>query len=121
MTKRQLSEFLQDILDAITDIEVFTDGIDFETFRVNREKILAVVKSIEILGEAVKRIPDDIRSQHTQIPWKSVAGMRDVLVHEYWGIDVKVLWATVQEGLPPLKTVIVEIGINLQNNSDAED
>jgi uncharacterized protein with HEPN domain len=102
-------------LDAIADIEAFTDGIDFETFRVNREKILAVVKSIEILGEAVKRIPDDIRSQHPQIPWKAVAGMRDVLVHEYWGIDVNVVWATVQEGLPPLKAVIVEITRNLQN------
>jgi uncharacterized protein with HEPN domain len=115
MTKRQLSEFLQDILDAIADIEVFTDGIDFETFRVNREKILAVVKSIEILGEAVKRIPDDIRSQHPQIPWKAVAGMRDMLVHQYWGIDVNVVWATVHEGLPPLKAVIVEITKNLQN------
>ncbi|MGH8000848.1 MAG: HepT-like ribonuclease domain-containing protein [Brasilonema sp.] len=78
-------------MDAIADIEGFTDGIDFETFRVNREKILAVVKSIEILGEAVKRIPDEIRSQNPQIPWKALAGMRDVLLHEYWGIDANVV------------------------------
>ncbi|KYC43012.1 hypothetical protein WA1_12985 [Scytonema hofmannii PCC 7110] len=113
MTGRSISEFLQDILDAITDIETFTDGIDFETFQANREKLLAVVKLIEILGEAVKQIPDSVRSQYSQIPWKAVAGMRDVLVHEYWGMDVNVVWATVQEGLPPLKAVIVEIKTNL--------
>lgn len=109
MTNRPLSEFLQDILESIADIEAFTAGIDFEGFQANREKILAVVKSIEILGEAVKKIPDDIRNQYPEIPWRAIAGMRDVLVHEYWGIDVNVIWATVQEGLPSLKAVIVEI------------
>ena len=93
MTERPLSEFLQDILEAIADIESFTVGIEFDEFRANREKILAVVKSIEILGEAVKKIPDEIRGQYPQIPWKAIAGMRDVLVHEYWGIDVNVVWA----------------------------
>jgi uncharacterized protein with HEPN domain len=109
MTDRPLSEFLQDILESIADIESFTAGVDFESFQGNREKVLAVVKSIEILGEAVKKIPDDIRNQYPKIPWRAIAGMRDVLVHEYWGIDVNVVWATVQEGLPPLKAVILEI------------
>jgi len=114
MTERPLSEFLQDILDAIADIETFTANVDFETFRHNREKVLAVVKSIEILGEAVKKIPDDIRSRYPQIPWKAIAGMRDVLVHEYWGIDLNVVWATVQVGIPPLKTTILEMQEELQ-------
>lgn len=95
MTQRQLSEFLQDILDTITDIEIFTENVEFEAFQANREKVLAVVKSIEILGEAVKKVPDDIHNQYPNIPWKSIAGMRDVLVHEYWGIDVNIIWATV--------------------------
>ncbi len=112
MTERQLSEFLQDILETIADIEAFTADVEFAAFKANREKVLAVVKAIEILGEAVKKIPDDIRSQYPQVPWKSIAGMRDVLVHEYWGIDVNVVWATVQEGLPPLKSVIIEIAGN---------
>jgi uncharacterized protein with HEPN domain len=68
MTDRQLSEFLQDILESIADIEAFTEDINFETFLGNREKVLAVVKSIEILGEAVKKVPDDIRVQYPQIP-----------------------------------------------------
>lgn len=109
MTERPLSEFLQDILESIADIEAFTTGVDFESFEGNREKVLAVVKSIEILGEAVKKIPDDIRSQYPQIPWRAIAGMRDILVHEYWGVDIKVIWATIQEGLPPFKAVIIEI------------
>jgi uncharacterized protein with HEPN domain len=113
MTERSLSDVLQDILDAIADIEMFTAEVDFEAFRHNREKVLAVVKAIEILGEAVKKIPEDIRSLYPQIPWKAIAGMRDVLVHEYWGIDLNVVWATVEEGIPPLKITIVEIQENL--------
>lgn len=109
MTERSLSEVLQDILEAIADIETFTAEIDFEAFRQNREKVLAVVKAIEILGEAVKKISEDIRNRYPQIPWKEIAGMRDVLVHEYWGIDLNVVWATVQEGIPPLKSAILEI------------
>jgi len=114
MTERPLSDFLQDILDAIADIETFTTNVDFDAFRNNREKVLAVVKSIEILGEAVKKIPDDIRSRYPQIPWKAITGMRDVLVHEYWGIDLNMVWATVQEGIPPLKTTILEMQQELQ-------
>ena len=114
MTERPLSEVLQDILDAIADLEMFTAEVDFEAFRHNREKVLAVVKAIEILGEAVKKIPEDIRSHYPQIPWKAIAGMRDVLVHEYWGIDLNVVWATVQEGIPPLKITILEMQKNFQ-------
>jgi uncharacterized protein with HEPN domain len=109
MTERSLSEVVQDIFEAIADIETFTAAIDFEAFRQNREKVLAVVKAIKILGEAVKKIPEDTRIRYPQIPWKAIAGMRDVLVHEYWGIDLNVVWATVQEGIPPLKLTILEI------------
>ena len=109
MTKRALSEYLDDILAAIADIEAFTDGIDFNEFRGNREKVLAVVKSIEILGEATKKIPDEVRRAHPQVAWRSITGMRDMLVHEYWGIDMAVVWSTVEEGIPSLKAVIMEI------------
>jgi uncharacterized protein with HEPN domain len=94
------------VTDAIADIETFTAEVDFEVFRQNREKVLAVVKTIEIQGEAVKKIPEDTRNRYPQIPWKASAGMRNVLVHKYWGIDLNVVWATVQEGIPPLKITI---------------
>lgn len=75
MTKRSLLEYLDDILETITDIETFTDAVDFDAFQGNREKILAVVKSIEILKEAVKKIPDEIRAEYPQVPWRSITGM----------------------------------------------
>jgi uncharacterized protein with HEPN domain len=109
VTNRSLSEFLQDILDALAEIERFTVGVDVASFTANREKILAVVKLLEMVGEAVKQVPNDIRIRYPNIPWKSVAGMKDILVHEYWDIDVAVVWATVQESLPPLKITILDI------------
>ena len=109
MTKRQLEELLPDILEAIEDIESFTKNVSLEEFSSNKEKILAVIKSIEIIGEAVKLIPQEIRDKNPQVPWKAIAGMRDMLVHEYWGIDINVVWETVQESLPTLKAEIVRI------------
>ena len=83
MKKRNLSSFLQDRLDSIAEIESFTQGIDLETFGANREKTLAVVKLLEILGEAVKKVPDEMRSRYPSVCWRGIAGMRDILVHEY--------------------------------------
>ena len=107
--KRSYTEFLQDIIDAINEVESFVDGVSFDVFTVNREKILAVVKLLEIIGEAVKKIPDDKRKSYVHLPWKGIAGMRDMLVHEYWQVDVAVVWATVQQSLPELKVVIMDM------------
>ncbi len=109
MKNRDISEFLQDMLDAISEIESFTAGVDFLTFQANREKVLAVVKLLEILGEAVKKIPGNVRNQYPQIAWQAIAGMRDILVHEYWSIDTDVVWASVKEDIPELKAVVVDM------------
>ena len=109
MTERPISQVFQDILETITYLETFTNGVSFEAFEANPEKLFAVVKAIEIIGEAVKKIPDETRSQYSQIPWKDIAGMRDILVHNYWRIDSRVVWSTVQDGIPLLKTAITEL------------
>ena len=109
MTKRLFIEFLQDILEAIADIESFTNGVDFQDFQANREKIFAVIKLLEIIGEAVKKIPEERRVNYPEISWKSVAGMKDVLVHEYWQIDEVIIWETIQKSLPPLAIAIQKI------------
>jgi uncharacterized protein with HEPN domain len=109
MTERRLEDSLVDILEAITEIEMFMEGVDLDRFLRNREKVLAVVKLLEIIGEATKKIPSSIREKYPEIPWRSVAGMRDVLVHEYWQVDELVVWETVTEALPLLKKTIIKI------------
>ncbi|MGB3237895.1 MAG: DUF86 domain-containing protein [Geitlerinemataceae cyanobacterium] len=109
MTQRGLRESLEDILDAISEINYFVRDVTFEDFLSNREKVLAVVKLLEIIGEATKKIPYELRNKYPEIPWSSVAGMRDILVHEYWQVDVEVVWQTVKESLPVLARVISEM------------
>lgn len=106
--KRSYREFLQDILDAITEIESFIDGISFDDFQSDRTKVLAVVKLLEIVGEAVKKIPDEQRRLYPEIPWRSISGMRNILIHEYWQIDIEVLWATIPD-FPLLKVAVIDM------------
>lgn len=107
MTGRAEIDLLLDILVAIDDIEQFTEGINYATFANNREKMFAVIKAIEMIGEAVKGLSESFKTEHSQIPWKGFAGMRDKLVHQYWGIDLAVVWETVQIDIPFLKTTIL--------------
>lgn len=109
MKKRNLSDFLQDILDGITEIESFTEDVDLNALAANREKTLAVVKLLEILGEAVKKIPNEIKSRYPDVKWRGLAGMRDILVHAYWKIDIEVVWASIQEDVPVLKQAVSQI------------
>ena len=94
---------MQDILDSIGDIENFITGMNSEEFTKDRKTINAVVRSIEIIGEAAKKIPKNLRNRSADIPWKKMTGMRDKLIHEYFGIDLEILWKVATDEIPPLK------------------
>jgi uncharacterized protein with HEPN domain len=109
MIERDYRDYLQDMIDSIGDIENFTAGLDFEAFSQDRKTSNAVTRSVEVIGEAAKKIPDRTRKQYPVIPWKKMAGMRDKLIHEYFGIDLEILWKVAKEDLPPLKAPISKI------------
>jgi uncharacterized protein with HEPN domain len=106
MKSRDYRDYLQDILDAVNDIESFVDGMTYEEFIKDRKTLNAVVRSIEIIGEASKNIPETLKANCKELPWKQMAGMRDKLIHAYFGVDVETLWKAVKENIPSLKKAI---------------
>lgn len=107
--KRNYEDYLEDILDSIYAIEIFVNGMTKNEFIRDLKTIYATRKAIEIIGEAAKKIPISIRDKYQDIPWREIAGMRDVLVHDYFNVDLNVLWKTVQEDIPKLKSMFVKI------------
>lgn len=113
---REIADFIQDILNAIDDIERFIKGLDFEKFSRDRKTVYAVIRAIEVMGEAAKNIPDTIRTSYPGVPWKQVAGMRDKLIHGYFVVDMMTLWKSAIQDAPKLKALITKIKKELENN-----
>lgn len=103
---REIIDHLNDILFAIADIEEFLGGMSYEVFAGDKRTVNAVIRSLEVLGEATKRIPISFRQKHPDIPWSKMAGMRDVLIHDYMGVDLKTVWKVADERLPELKPLL---------------
>jgi len=101
--------YLKDILAAIESIEVFVEGMDFESFKGDDKTVSAVIRKFEIIGEAAKNVPGTIKEEHSSIPWKEMAGMRDRLIHFYFGIDYDLVWKTIKNRLPIVKPLIAQI------------
>lgn len=107
--KRIAELYIDDIFDAIKKIEKYIEGFNFDSFSQDQKTVDAVIRNFEIIGEAAKNIPLEARKKYSQIPWMSMAGTRDKLIHEYFGVNFKVLWKTIKEDLPYLKEKISEI------------
>ena len=106
---RDYRVYLDDILDAVTKIRDYTSGMNLEGLKNDPKTLDAVVRNLEVIGEAAKKIPDDVRRRYPAIEWKKIAGLRDILIHEYFGIDVNIIWDIVQTKLPTLKEQIKKV------------
>lgn len=104
--KRAYADYLRDMLDAADKAERFLADVTEEQFRANDEKVFAVVRALEIVGEAARAIPEEVRARYPSVPWREVAGMRDKLVHAYFVVDIKRVWETVKRDLPALRETV---------------
>jgi uncharacterized protein with HEPN domain len=109
MIKNDLT-YIDHILDSIRKINEFSDGLSLKDFKVNELVQDAIIRNIEIIGEASKKISVDTKQTYYKIPWKEIAGMRDKLIHDYLGVDVTVVWKTIKEDIPTLERLISKIG-----------
>jgi uncharacterized protein with HEPN domain len=107
--QRELKTYFDDIITAINKIEKYTKDMTKEDLTKNELVQDAVVRNLEVIGEAVKKIPDNVRDTYEEIPWKKIAGLRDILIHEYFGVNMNIVWDVIDNKLQPLKAAAVNL------------
>lgn len=115
---RHVALYIKDILSSMRDAEQFIEGMSYQQFVDDKKTFNAVVRAIEVIGEAAKNVPPTLRAQYPAIPWKEMAGMRDKVTHFYFGVDREAIWIAVKERIPSLKPIIEQI-LNDLNSSEA--
>jgi uncharacterized protein with HEPN domain len=120
MSKRDPRLLMTDVLDAIEKIERYTVGLTFDQFEANEMVLDAVVRNLEIIGEATRYIPATLRERYTQIEWSRVVGFRNIVIHAYFAVDVEIVWTIATQRLSELKAVLTEMlqDYNLQEGDE---
>jgi len=111
MPKRESSLYLQDIKDCIKKIEKYTEKLSFHKFAKDEKTVDAVVRNLEIIGEVASNMPKIIRTKYKKIPWKDIVGMRNLIIHEYFGVDLDIVWETIKKRVPELKKELRKVKI----------
>lgn len=119
--RREYIDFIKDIRGAAAKALEFVAGFDFELFQNDEKTVFAVVRALEILGEATKRIPPEVRGKYSSVPWRSMSGIRDKLIHDYVSVNVEIVWKTTTQDLPALLPLLDEILREVSTNDDAND
>ncbi len=113
--KKEPEVFIEHILESIELIENYTANKTISDFIESVQLQDSIIRRIEIIGEAVKNLPAEVKSNYPDVPWKNIAGMRDVLIHKYFGIDLELTWQVVQKDIPDLKRENLKIKLDLKN------
>jgi uncharacterized protein with HEPN domain len=103
---RDFKVYLEDMLEAVRKIRSYTAGLSRETFASDPKTIDAVVHNLEVIGEAGKKLPEEIRSSHPEVEWRKISGLRDILIHAYFRIDVEIVWDIVENKLPAFEAQV---------------
>jgi len=115
MSKRSLKLLVDDIWDSVDKIERYTEGMTQDGFQTDEKTTDAVVRNLEIIGEAAGRLPKDFFDQHPEIEWVKIVGLRNRIVHEYFGVDLQIIWQIITSDLPAFKATIQRIRSEIED------